>query len=61
MEQLRSRHGLTSTVAGIVVAALLFALGGGSGPVGLVLAAMLGGVFAASMYAVMRARGKRSS
>ena len=61
MDMLRSRPGLASTVAGVIFAVLMFVLGGGGGVVGLALAALLGGVFAGSMYAVMRARSSRST
>lgn len=61
MESLQSQPGLTSTVAGISFAALMFVLGGGDGLVGLALAAVIGGVFAVSMYAVLRARRSRSN
>ena len=60
MESLRSRPAAASTVAGLIFAALVFVLGGGCGPVGVGLAALLGVVFAVSMYAVAGARRSRS-
>jgi hypothetical protein len=54
MDTLRSRPGLTSIVAGLVVTALVFVVGGGEGLVGFSLAALVGAVFAATMYAAMR-------
>ena len=52
MESLRSRPGLTSTVAGVIFSVIVFVLGGGRpDPSGFGLAALLGGVFAVSMYA----------
>jgi O-antigen/teichoic acid export membrane protein len=60
MELLRSRPGLTSIVGGVLFAALTFVLGGGRGLLGVALAAVLGVVFAISMYAAARARRSRS-
>ena len=60
MEFLRSHPGATSAAAGILFAIGGFVLGGGSTtPVGIVLAALLGAVFAVAMYAGAR-RSRRS-
>jgi hypothetical protein len=55
---LRSHAALTSLIGGILFATLVLAFGGGSGSiVGVVLAVILGAVFAVSMYwAALRAR-----
>ena len=51
----RSRPGLVSIVGGALFALLVLVLGGGSLTlVGIVLAGLVGTVFAVSMYAAMR-------
>jgi hypothetical protein len=52
---LLARPGPTRAVAGLLFALSVLAFGGGSGSAtGVVLAVVLGAVFAASMYRVMR-------
>jgi len=60
VESLQRRPGLTSVIAGVIFGAGQFVFGGGSGLVGVILAAALGAVFGGAMYATTRAMGRRS-